>query len=89
MPETITLSAEALALLRHRLATKDTKVTAKNLEAYRELARAGIMEPVSGMFGGPESTFRFTSDGWSRRDEYNACVGNAGPDDGMAALAWM
>jgi hypothetical protein len=72
MPDTIPLSAAALALLRHRIATKDAKVTAKNLEAYRELARAGIMEPVSGMFGGPESTFRFTDLGWSHRDEWIA-----------------
>ena len=67
---TLTLSHGALALLRHRLATQDAKVTAENLEAYRELARAGIMDPVSGMFGGPESNFRFTDEGWSRRDEW-------------------
>jgi hypothetical protein len=70
--DTITLSAEALALLRHRLVTMDAKVTPENLEAYRELTRAGIMDPVSGMFGGPESTFRFTDDGWNRRDEWSA-----------------
>jgi hypothetical protein len=72
MPDTISLSTEALGLLRHRIATKDARVTAENLEAYRELARAGIMEPVSGMFGGMESTFRFTDEGWSRRDEWIA-----------------
>jgi hypothetical protein len=72
MPDTIRFSAAALALLRHRIATKDAKVTAENLEVYRELARAGIMEPVSGMFGGPESAFRFTNKGWSRRDEWIA-----------------
>jgi hypothetical protein len=72
MANTLTLSAEARELLRHRIATRDAKVTADNLEAYRELARAGIMEPISGMFGGPEATFRFTDLGWSRRDEWIA-----------------
>jgi hypothetical protein len=72
MPDSIALSADALALLRRRLATKDAKVTPENLEAYRELVRAGIMYPVSGMFGGPESNFRFTDAGWSRRGEWTA-----------------
>ncbi len=68
--QTITLSEAALALLRHRIATKDATVTADNLEAYRELVRAETMYPVSGMFGGPESNFRFTDEGWSRRGEW-------------------
>jgi hypothetical protein len=72
MPEMTRLSAAAVALLRHRVATQGSEVNPHNLEAYRELARAGIMYPVSGMFGGPESTFRFTEDGWSRRDEWIA-----------------
>ena len=41
------LSDAALALLRYRLATKDKTVTDTSLDAYRELARAGIMYPVS------------------------------------------
>src|SRR5689334_2978622 len=40
MPDTINLSADALALLRHRLVTQDARVTPENLETYRELARA-------------------------------------------------
>jgi hypothetical protein len=72
MSRTISLSQAAVALLNHRIATQDATVTRENLEAYRELARAGIMEPVSGMFGGPESAFRFTDLGWSRRDEWIA-----------------
>jgi len=67
--QTITLSADAQALLRHRIATKDMSVTDQNREAYRELARAGIMYPVSGFVGGPEALFRFTEEGWSRREE--------------------
>ena len=64
MPATITLSADAEALLRHLLATKDQSVTPDNLESYRELARAGIMFPISGMVGGPESRFLFTPEGF-------------------------
>jgi hypothetical protein len=67
---TMTLSEAALALLRHRLATKDNRVDDSNREAYRELARAGIMYPVSGFVGGPEASFRFTDEGWDRRDEF-------------------
>jgi hypothetical protein len=66
----VPLSDSALALLRHLLATRDTRVTGENLEAYRELARAGIMYPVSGFLGGPESSFRFTQEGWDRREEW-------------------
>jgi hypothetical protein len=72
MPDTITLSAAAQALLRHLLATKDTTVTPANLETYRELVRAGIMFPMSGMIGGPESHFLFTEEGWRRREEWLA-----------------
>ena len=54
------LSIEALALLRYRLATKDKTVTDTNLEDYRELARAGIMYPVSTFLKGPESSFMCT-----------------------------
>ena len=49
-------------------------------EAYRELARAGIMCPVSGRTTGPESHYRFTATGWRRRGEFL---------DGSASLAWI
>jgi hypothetical protein len=62
--ETITLTEAALELLRHRLATRDNRVTAANKEAYRELVRAGIMFAVSGFVSGPEASFRFTDEGW-------------------------
>jgi hypothetical protein len=45
-----------------------------NREAYRELARAGIMYPVSTFTRGPEAYFRFTEDGWNRRDEISGCA---------------
>ncbi len=62
--QTMTLSESALALLRQILATRRPAVTPENLETFRELARAGIMFPVSGFIGGPEANFRFTDDGW-------------------------
>ena len=62
--QTVKLSAAAVALLCHRLATRDNRVTPDNLEAYRELARAGIMFAVSGFVNGPEASFRFTDAGW-------------------------
>ncbi len=59
------LSEGAVALLRHRLATRDNRVTAANKDAYRELVRAGIMFAVSGFATGPEASFRFSDDGWA------------------------
>jgi hypothetical protein len=68
--ETTTLSEAALSLL-HACATGEynPRVDATNLEAYRELVRAGVMYPVSGMFRGPEANFRFTAEGWQNRLE--------------------
>ncbi len=68
---TLVLSESALALLRTRL-SGDDRVTAENLDAYRELARAGIMIPISTWAGGAEAVFRFTEDGWNRREEFTA-----------------
>lgn len=70
MATTMTLSEAALCLLRLRLAGERCEVTPGNLEAYRELTRAGVMYPVSGFLGGPEASFRFTEDGWRRREEW-------------------
>ena len=61
------LSKEARNLLRSL--PEHVEVTAENLEAYRELVRAGVMEPFSGFLRGPEAVFRFTEDGWNRREE--------------------
>jgi hypothetical protein len=68
--QTIMLSEAALALLRHRIATKDAEVRPENLEAYRELVLAGIMVPLSTFRKGPESLFKFTDEGWERRHEW-------------------
>jgi aspartyl/asparaginyl-tRNA synthetase len=70
MPDTIALSESALALLRLRAERRRADVTPENLDAYRELVRAGIMYPVSGFTRGPEAIFRFTEDGWNRREEW-------------------
>jgi hypothetical protein len=70
MPETLDLSADALALLRRLVLTDDrVEVTPDTKPLYQELAAAGIMYPVSGMTRGPEANFRFTDDGWNRRHE--------------------
>jgi hypothetical protein len=68
--QTVMLSRDAVALLRHRIATGDGTVTPENRESYRELARAGIMEPVIGFVGGAEANFRFTEEGWQRRADW-------------------
>jgi hypothetical protein len=63
------LSDAALALLRSRIEGGCREVNDSNREAYRELARAGIMYPVSGFLSGPEYLFRWTDEGWQRRFE--------------------
>lgn len=64
------LSDAARSLLRLRVAGARVPVTPQNVEAYRELARAGIMDPISGFTHGPEANFRFTAEGWNRGDEW-------------------
>ena len=68
--QTIMLSDAALLLLRLNITGPQLPVTADNREAYRELARAGLMYPVSTFAHGPESIFRFTEEGWAKRDEW-------------------
>ena len=67
--QSITLSEAALTVLRSRIEGGSRHVDDSNLEAYRELARAGIMYPVSGFTSGPEYLFRWTDDGWASRFE--------------------
>lgn len=66
---TISLSREARDLLRRRANLEHVAVTSENIESYRELARAGFMYPLSGFMVGPEAAFRFTEEGWKRREE--------------------
>jgi hypothetical protein len=68
------LSESALAQMRLHMEESGIRVDDSNREAYRELARAGIMYPVSTFARGPEAYFRFTDDGWERRHEILATV---------------
>ncbi len=54
MPETFALSESAVAVLRFRVKGYRMKVTDRSLETFRELAAAGIMEPVPGADGNPD-----------------------------------
>ncbi len=69
MAKQIRLSKAARDLLRRRANSERVDVTPANLETYRKLARAGIMEPFSGFMRGPEAFFRFTQRRWERREE--------------------
>ena len=53
MPETFALSESAVAVLRFRVKGYRMKVTDRSLEAFRELAAAGIMEPVPARMATP------------------------------------
>ena len=69
MANPIYFSRTARDLLRRRANRERVEVTSENLEAYRELAKEGIMEPFSSFMRGPEAVFRFTQLGWERREE--------------------
>jgi hypothetical protein len=45
------------------------KVADRSLEAFRELAAAGIMEPVLGADGNPEADYEVTEGGRARRQK--------------------
>ncbi len=65
----IKLSRAGRELLRRRANGEHVEVTPDNLAVYRELANAGVMYPLSGFIVGPEAVFRFTEEGWNRRNE--------------------
>ncbi len=67
--QSVKLTKAGRDLLRRRANREHVEVTPDNLEAYRELARAGVMYPLSGFMVGPEAVFRFTEEGWNRREE--------------------
>ncbi len=69
LTETVHLSDAALNLFRTCVDGDNPRVDEANLEAYRELAAAGLMYPVSTFKHGPESVFRFSDDGWNCRHE--------------------
>ncbi len=61
----IALSENAVAVLRFEIKAWRAKNKESRLPAYRELAAAGIMEPVPGS----ELEYRFTEEGLRRREE--------------------
>jgi hypothetical protein len=74
---TVILSQAAQAQMRLHMEQDGIRVDDANREAYRELARAGIMYPVSTFARGPEAYFRFTPEGWDRRHEILGCAKEA------------
>jgi hypothetical protein len=64
--ETTNLSESAVAVLRLLAKGCRVGVNERTLVAFRELADTGIMEPVPSS----EASFRFTQDGWARREEW-------------------
>jgi hypothetical protein len=65
------LSDAALSLLRRRLAGERVEVTEESHPFYRELAAAGLMEPLHSFSRGKEGHFRFTEAGVRMRDVLN------------------
>jgi hypothetical protein len=63
-------SEEALALLCELLGGGMAEVCDENRSAYRELAAAGIMDPLHTFAKGDESAYRFTEKGWASRYEW-------------------
>jgi hypothetical protein len=59
---TVSLSANAVALLRFRVKKWPMKVRARDLPFYQELIDARIMIPDG-------DDFKFTQDGWAQRQE--------------------
>jgi hypothetical protein len=61
--QTTTLSEAALAVLSLHLKRDNIRIDDSNREAHRELARAGLMEPIHTFALGRDSRYRFTSEG--------------------------
>jgi hypothetical protein len=71
MPETIRLSANAVALFRLHVERKgDIAVDDATREPYRELALAGLMVAGHSFTRGRESFYKLTDAGWERRFEF-------------------
>ena len=72
------LSKQAVALFRKHLEQRRTIDVDTNREAYRELARAGLMIPGNSFAGGDESVYHVTKEGFERKAELLACAKEAG-----------
>ena len=74
LPDRLELSRAARRTLAGHLAG-DREVTDANREDYRELARAGIMEPVGTFTKGDDCVFQLTPQGWEAAKSFSApCV---------------
>jgi hypothetical protein len=77
MPDHLNLSEAARSLLHYHISalqpgapgTSSGEPTEETREAYRELARAGLMYPLHTFAGGPESLYRLTEQAFRRWDE--------------------
>jgi hypothetical protein len=78
------LSKAALALFRLHLEHRRTIDLEANREAYRELARAGLMVAGHGFRGGDESVYRLTKEGFERKAEILAATAPS-PDRAAAS----
>jgi hypothetical protein len=75
----IALSAAALSLLRRHVEKHgQVEVDASTREAYRELARAGLMVAVHTFAGGDESAYKLAKAGFERKGELLARAREAG-----------
>ena len=68
------LSKQALALFRDHLEQRRTIDLDTNREAYRELARAGLMVACNSFAGADESVYHVTKEGFDLRAELLACA---------------
>jgi hypothetical protein len=69
------LSEAARDILRRRFSGQRVEVDPDSRDAYRELAAAGLAEPVSGFISGPEANFRLTKEACDRREEFTSSAG--------------
>jgi hypothetical protein len=82
MADALKLSDEARSLLRLHLAGRPLvrrgpqpeslpgRSVEETRDAYRELVRAGLMDPVSSFAWGPESHYRLTWEAYDQREEW-------------------
>jgi hypothetical protein len=68
MPQTTALSEPALILIRLRLSGQRVEVSPENRDAYRELADAGLAEPIHTPRG-RDSHYRLTRAAMEREAE--------------------
>ena len=64
------LSDGALALLRRRLAGERIEVDEFSKPIYRELAEAGLVDPIHTMTGGRDSHYRLTLLAMEHKSEF-------------------